>query len=78
MFPVLQRFDRHLALVLQVLSEVHGGHATFAQVAFDPVTVRESGRELGGDLGHEKSKIRAVFGVRERVAVGTGYTEPSA
>ncbi len=51
-----QHLDRDLALVLQVLSEVHGRHAAFAQVAFDLVAVSEGGRESGGDLGHEKSK----------------------
>jgi len=38
--------------VLEVLGEVDGRHAAFAEVAFDPVAVREGGREPGRDLGH--------------------------
>ncbi len=47
-----QHLDGDLALVLQVLGEIHGRHAAFAEVAFDLVAVGEGGREPGGDLGH--------------------------
>ncbi len=40
------------AVVLEVRGQIDGRHAAFAQVAFDTVAVRESGREPGGDLGH--------------------------
>ncbi len=46
-----QHLDRHLAVVLEILSQVDVRHATFAQVAFDLVAIREGGREPGGDLG---------------------------
>ncbi len=35
----LQDLERHLAVVLQVLGEVHGGHATLAEFALDAVAV---------------------------------------
>jgi hypothetical protein len=38
--------------VPQVLGEVDGRHAAFAEVALDPVAVGEGGREPGGDLAH--------------------------
>ena len=44
--------DGHLALVLEVLGKVDGGHAALAKVAFDLVAVGQGGREPGGDLGH--------------------------
>ena len=47
-----QDFDGHLPVVLQILGEVHSGHAAFANVAFDPIAVGESGRDAGSDLGH--------------------------
>ena len=39
-------------MMLQVFCQVHGRHAAFAEVSFDPVALREGGGELGGDLGH--------------------------
>ncbi len=47
-----QHLDGDLALVLQVLGDIDGRHAAFAQVAFDLVAVSEGGREPGGVLGH--------------------------
>jgi hypothetical protein len=38
--------------LLEVLGEVDGRHAAFAEVAFDPVAVREGGREAFSDVGH--------------------------
>ncbi len=47
-----QDFDGDLAVVLQIVGQIHRRHAAFAQVAFDFVAVGEGSRELGGDLGH--------------------------
>ncbi len=47
-----QYLDRDLAFVLEILSEVDGRHAAFAQAAFDLVAIGEGGREAFGDLGH--------------------------
>ena len=55
-----QDFDGDFALVLQVLSEVDGRHASFAEVALDFVAIGEGGREAGGDLGHQAKIIRSV------------------
>ncbi len=44
--------------MLEVLGQIDGRHAAFAQMAFDLVAVGEGGREPGGDLGH-RAKIRA-------------------
>ena len=35
----LQDLERHLAVVLQVLGQVHGGHAALAELALDQVAV---------------------------------------
>ncbi len=48
------------ALVLEVVGEINGRHPAFAQVAFEPVTVREGGREPGGDLGHINRRMSKV------------------
>ncbi len=34
-----QHLERNLALVLQVLGQIHGSHAAFAKPALDPVTI---------------------------------------
>ena len=47
-----QHLHRNLAVVLQVLGEVDGRHAAFAQMALDPVAVGEGGGEAGRDLSH--------------------------
>ena len=43
--------DRHLAVVLQVLGQIDGGHPALAQFALEPEVVRQGGGdavELGG------------------------------
>ena len=47
-----QHLDRDLALVLEVLGEVHGRHATFTESALDPVAVGESRGESGGHVAY--------------------------
>ncbi len=47
-----QHLQRHLAVVLHVVRQVHRRHPALAQVGFDPVTVGQRRRELGRDLGH--------------------------
>ncbi len=47
-----QHLQRHLAVVLQVLGEVDGGHAAFAKAALDAVTVDEGSGEAVGDVSH--------------------------
>ena len=39
----VEDLDRHSTVVLQVLSEEHGGHAAPTERALDPVAVREGG-----------------------------------
>ena len=47
-----QYLDRHLAFVIEVVGEVDGRYAAFAETALDLVAVGECGREPDGDLGH--------------------------
>ncbi len=62
-----QYFDRHLALVLQVLGQVDRRHAAFAEVAFDLVAVGEGGREPGGYLRHQaKLPLAGLRGEKTR------------
>ena len=41
-----QDLDRHLSVVLEVLGEVHGGHAASPELAIEPVAVGERSGEL--------------------------------
>ncbi len=50
--------------MLDVVGQIDVRHATFAQVAFDFVAVREGGREPGGDLGHGAKMARSGGGWR--------------
>ena len=55
-----ENFDRDFAVVLQVLSEIDGGHAALPQLPLEAVAVGERGREArvrfggvaAGCLGH--------------------------
>ena len=54
-------------VVLQILSEVDGRHATGADLFLDGVAVGEGGREPGGELGHIKGKDAVwLVGTRAR------------
>ena len=48
----LQDLERHLAVVLEVLGEVHGGHAALAEFALDAVAVGQRGGEAGKRIRH--------------------------
>jgi hypothetical protein len=43
-----QDSQRNLAVVLQILGEIDGSHATCAELALDGVAVGEGGGEAGG------------------------------
>ena len=47
-----QDLERHLAVVLQVLGEVDGGHAALAELPLDAVALGEGGLQSGHRLGH--------------------------
>ena len=47
-----QHLDRDLAVVLEVLGEVDGGHAALAELALDAVAVGQRGGEAGSGLVH--------------------------
>jgi hypothetical protein len=49
-----EHLDRDLAVVLQVVGEVHRGHATRAQLAVEAVAVGEGGGERGGYVAHAR------------------------
>ncbi len=48
--------------LLQVLGQIDGRHAAFAQMAFDLVATGEGSRELGRDLGHGDKMQRGGSG----------------
>jgi hypothetical protein len=62
----MQHLDGDLALVLEVLGEVDGGHPALAELALEPVAVGEAGAQAFGD------------GRRHRVASRPGATGESA
>jgi len=39
----LEHFDRNVAIVFQIAREIHGGHATGAELAVDAITIGERG-----------------------------------
>ena len=45
----MQHLERHRARVREILGQVHRGHAPAAQLALQPVAVRQSGRQSRGD-----------------------------
>jgi hypothetical protein len=48
----VQHLDGHVALVPQVVREVHGGHAASTEFTLHAVAVGEGGGEALRDLGH--------------------------
>ncbi len=48
-------------MVFEIVREADGGHAVFAQVAFELVTVGEGGREPGCDLRHRAKMDRLCW-----------------
>ncbi len=55
-----EQLERHLAIVLEILAQVHGGHAAFAEVAQDAVAAVEGGVEALGLRGHNITDRNAV------------------
>ncbi len=49
----LQDLDGHLALMLEVRGQIHGGHAALPQLPLDPVAVREGGGQAVHGHAHE-------------------------
>ena len=47
----LQDLERHLAVVLEVLGQVHRGHAPLAELPLDAVAVGQGGNEAGKRVG---------------------------
>jgi hypothetical protein len=59
-----ENLHRDRAVVFEIVGKVDRSHATFAQMALDPVAVGEGGREPGGVLGHE-AKMDCSWGFGE-------------
>ena len=49
-----EHLDRDLAVVLEVLGEVDRGHAAPAELALDPVAVRQAAFKLLAQVSHSK------------------------
>ncbi len=47
-----EHLDRHLAVVLEILRQVDGGHAALAQFAFETEVIGESGGDAVKLCGH--------------------------
>jgi hypothetical protein len=52
----LQHLDGHLALVLQILGQVDGGHPPRPELALDAVAGGEGRLQAGGQVGHGKPR----------------------
>ena len=48
----MQDLDGDVAIVLEIVREIHGGHATLAEFAVEAVAVDEGDREAIGHGGH--------------------------
>ena len=55
-----QELDRDLAGVLEVLGEIHRGHAALAQLPLEAVAVGEGGSEVRGDARHAIKMSSAI------------------
>ena len=55
-----QDLHRHLAVVLQVLGEIHGRHAALAELALDAVAGGEGRLQSGDQLGHRGLRVGCV------------------
>ncbi len=60
-----QHLERDLAVVLQVVCEIHRGHAARAKLALETVTVGERGDETFGCFGQGTSIGAAKGGARQ-------------
>mgnify|MGYP003471267922 CR=1 FL=1 len=55
-----QHFHRHLAVVLQVLRQVDGGHPALAELALEAVAVGKGGGEAVGWGGRHTQRCTAA------------------
>ena len=55
----VQDLDRHLAVVLQVFREKHGGHAAATDLRVDPVAIGKRRADLLKQFGHEYPAVCA-------------------
>ena len=61
-----QDLDGDLAVVLEVLRQVDGGHAARAELALEAVAVGERLGEAGEDVGHQGLRLRVLVIARPR------------
>ena len=54
----LQHLERDLAIVLQILGQVHGGHAALPELALDAVAV---GQGRGETIGRRSHRFRMAL-----------------
>ena len=71
-----EHLDRHLAVVLQVLGEVHRRHSASAQLAFEAVAVGQGGGEAVACVAHAWGRrLKPALG-QLTVAEATGGRAP--
>ena len=51
----IHHLDRHVTVVLEVVREVHRGHAARAELALDAIAVGQRGRESRQRIAHPSS-----------------------
>ena len=47
----MQHLDRDITIVLEIMREIHGGHAPLAQLALDAVAIGQRGVQPNSDVG---------------------------
>ena len=57
----LEHHERDLAMVLEVLGQVHRGHAARAELALDQVAVGQGRRQAAGDVVHWRACVICCF-----------------
>ena len=53
----LEDLEGDLAIVLEILGQVHGGHAALAELPLDAVAIGEGGDEAGKRIGHRTPRV---------------------
>ena len=61
----LQHLERHLALVLEILGQVDGGHAALPKLALDAITIDQCRREPIGCRAHDFTLALSSSGASE-------------
>ena len=78
----VQDLDRHLAVVLQVFREKHGGHAAATDLRVDPVAIGKRRADLLKQFGHEYPAVCAedtwitTLPEGKNIESATGRVEP--